>query len=223
MKTLRHKSGKKWGDSDRFSHAFFIIGSLVVLTVVFFIGLQVGRIIEKDQAGSLSVRRDEGRKREDIQQEMSKYSAEAVQIPVVVPPPPPPTEPSDASEELKKSEKEATFPDSLTRKDAVPQPLVKPKEPAPASKPASAPKSAAASPAKKFTLQVSASGNREASDDLKAKLDKKGFKAKVSRENTGGKELYKVKVGPYGSKEEAAKVKKDIRAALNIDALLISE
>ena len=212
MKTLRYKSEKKWGDPDRFSNAFFIIGALVVFAVVFFLGLQVGRMVEKDRASGFSARKDEGQKKEEIQREMSAYSEEAVQIPVIMPPPPPP----DPIEELKISEKTVTFPDSLTRKDAVPQPLVKSKTPAP--------KPAAASPAKKaFILQASAFRNRESADALKTKLDNKGFKAKVVREVVGGKDLFKVQTGPYGSKEDANKAIKDIRSAFKIDAIIVSE
>jgi len=213
VRTLRHKSGKKWGDPDRFPNTFFIVGALVVFAVVFFLGLQLGRIVERDQASWVSARKDEGQRKEEIQREMSAYSEEAVQIPVVMPPPPPP----DASEELKISEKAATFPDSLTRKDAVPQPLVKPKTPAPA------PKTAAAPAKKMFTLQVSAFRSRESADALKTKLDGKGFKSKVVREVAGGKDLFKVHSGPYGSKEDAAKAIKDIKAAFKIDAIIVSE
>ena len=216
MRTLRHKSGKKWGDPDRFSNTFFIMGALVVFAVVFFLGLQVGRIVERDRASGPSARKDEGQRKEEIQREMSAYSEEAVQIPIVMPPPPPP----DPIEELKISEKAVTFPDSLTRKDAVPQPLVKPKTPAPAP----APKPAAATPAKKvLMLQASAFRSRESADALKTKMDNKGFKAKVVREVVGGKDLYKVQAGPYASREDATKAVKEIKTAFKLDAIIVTE
>ena len=213
MRTLRHKSGKKWGDPDRFSNTFFIMGALVIFAVVFFLGLQVGRVVERDRANGVSARKDEGQRKEDIQREMSAYSEEAVQIPVVMPPPPPP----DPIEELKMSEKAATFPDSLTRKDPVPQPLVKPKAPP-------APKPAASTPVKKgFMLQASAFRSRESADALKTRLDNRGYKARVVREIVGGKDLYKVQAGPYGSREEANRAIKDIKATFKLDAIIVSE
>ncbi|MCL1926264.1 MAG: SPOR domain-containing protein [Syntrophorhabdaceae bacterium] len=215
MKILRHKNENKWGDPDRYSNTFFIIGTLVVFAVVFFLGLQVGRMVEKDRASGFSARKDEGQKKEKIEREMSAYSEEAVQIPVVMPPPPPP----DPIEELKTSEKAVTFPDSLTSKDAVPQPLVKSKAPAPPP-----PKPAAVSTAKKaFIVQASAFRSRESADALKAKLDKKGYKAKVVREAVGGKDLFKVQAGAYKSKEDANKTVKDISSAFKINPIIVSE
>ena len=211
MKILRYKNARKWGETDRFSNAFFIIGSIVVFTAVFFLGMQIGRIVEKDQVKKQDVRNDEGSKKEEIQQDMSAYSEEAVRIPVVMPPLPPP----GASEELRESEETATFPDSLTRNDAA---APKPSTPAPAPKPAVTP-----STKKTFVLQAGALSNREAADELKTKLEKKGYKSAVLRESSKGKVLYKVRVGPYGSREEATRQMKNIRAALKIDAIIIAE
>ena len=211
MKTVRYKSGKRRGDSDRGSYAFFVLGALVVFAAVFFVGFQVGRFVEKDRAKGLEVRKGEGRKKESILREMSAYSEDAVRIPVVDPPPSP-----SANEELKKSEEAATFPDSLTRKDAVPQPLIKPKAPAQGS-------ASAVQAKKKFLLQAGALKTREAADALKAKLDGAGFPAKVLHGSTNGEDVYRVRVGPHRSKEEATKVMKSIQAALKIDVILITE
>ena len=208
MKILRFKNTGKWGETDRFSNAFFIIGSIVVFTAVFFLGMQIGRIVEKDQVKKQEMRKDEGSKKEEIQQDMSAYSEEAVRIPVVMQPLPPP----GASEELKESEKAATFPDSLTRNNAAPKP------PAPAPKPAVSP------PAKKtFVLQAGALSSREAADELKTKLEKKGYRTRVLRESVKGKILYKVRVGPYGTKDEATREVKNLRAALKIEAIIVTE
>ncbi|MCL2103179.1 MAG: SPOR domain-containing protein [Syntrophorhabdaceae bacterium] len=255
---LRHNSESP----ERFPNAFFVIGSIVVFTFVFFIGLQVGRIVERDRIG-VAARNDEERKNYDIQREMSAYSEEAVKIPVVTPPP----APLDAVEELRESEKGVTFPDSLTRADAVPQPLVKPSESAPKPAPkldATAPKPADSSPkpdattpkpvastpkpdatkpaasatkpaaskpvgatatekSRRFVLQVSALRNRESAESLKNKLDAKGFRTRLSSETVGGRDLYKVRVGPYRTKEDANKAVKDIKAAFKLDPIIVLE
>lgn len=209
MKTARFSVGGRRGDAERYSQAFFIVGALVVFAVVFFLGFQVGRIVEKNVVEERTARKDEGRKKEDIRREMSAYSEEAVRVPVVTPPPPPP----DADEELKKSEANATFPDTLTRKDPQPQPLVKPK---PAPEPAAK---------KRYLLQAGALKNRDAAESLKGKLEKGGFHARIIHVpgKGNGKDLYKIRVGPHGSKEEALKAMKEIRTALRVDVILIPE
>ena len=251
MKIFNRNNEKKAGEADRFSQVFFVIGAIIVFTVVFFLGMQVGRVVEKEQAKRQDVRKGERRVKDEIRRDMSAYSEEAVRIPVVMPPPPP-----AAGEELNKTGESANLPDLIALNDPAPQPQAPPKESAsvPASKPKasvpapksdafapietatkapatkepvtkeSASKPAAGSSTKKtFMLQASALRNREAANSLKAKLEKKGFQTRILREVSDGKELYKVRVGPYGSKEEAAKAVKDIRAAFNIDAIILNE
>ncbi len=211
MKTVRYKACHTRGNPDRYSNAFFMLGALFVISVVFFIGFQVGRIVEKKSAKEPVARNARQQTKEDIRKEMSAYSEEAVRIPVVTPPPPPP--PLDAGEELKKTEANATFPESLTRKDAAPQPLAKPK---PAVEP----------PGKKrYILQAGAMKTREAAEALKARLEKEGFRARVIRVQGKGriKDLFRVRIGPHGSKEEAVKAMKEIRAALKIDVIIFQD
>ncbi len=63
---------------------------------------------------------------------MSAFSEEAVKIPAVAPPAAiPPT----AGDDLKKTESEATFPESLSRKDPSPEPMGKKKAKAPVAAP----------------------------------------------------------------------------------------
>jgi cell division protein FtsN len=144
---------------------------------------------------------------------LSAYSEEAVRIPVVSPPPavPPPT----AGEELRETEATATFPDSLTRKDPAPQPLVKPRQGA-----------AAASNGKgKFMLQAGALKNKEAAESLRGRLEREGYRSKVVRiEGKGrGGDLYKVRIGPHGSREEALKAMKAIKYEMKIDVILLKD
>jgi DedD protein len=213
VKTIRHKSFYRRGDSDRHSSAFFILGALVVIAIAFFFGFQVGRIVEKDAGTARNASKAAGQKKADIRKEMSAYSEEAVRIPVVAPPPavPPPT----AGEDLRETEAAATFPESLTRKDAAPQPLVKPKQIASAETPGKS----------KFMLQAAALKNKDAAESLRSRLEKAGHRSKVIRlqAKDHGPDLYKVRIGPHGSREEALKAMKSIKSELKIDVILLKD
>ena len=214
MRTVRYKARYRRGDPDRDYNAFFILGALVVVAAIFFIGLQVGRVVEKEAMKEKTAKKADAGAKEKIRKQMTSYSDEAVRIPVVAPsPPPPPPPPPDADEELKKTEATATFPDSLTRKDPAPQPLVKPKA------------AAESAGRKRFILQAAALKTREAAESLRGKLEKEGYKARVIMVpgKGKGKDLYKVRVGPHGSKEEALRAMRDIRTALKIDVILLAD
>ncbi len=212
MRTARYKARYRRGEPDRYYNAFFIFGALVVVAAIFFIGLQVGRVVERGAMKEKTARKADAGTKEKIRKQMTSYTDEAVRIPVVTPAPPPPP-PPNAGEELKKTEATATFPDSLTRKDNVPQPLVKPKA------------GAESASKKRFILQAAALKTREAAESLKGKLEREGYKARVILVPGKGKEkdLYKVRIGPHGSKEEALKAMRDIRTALKIDVILLAD
>ncbi len=213
MKTIRYKSYYRRGDSDWHSNAFFFLGALVVISVAFFFGFQVGRIVEKDAAKERIAAKVAGEKKAVIRKEMSSYSDEAVRIPVVAPPPAVP--PADAGEQLRETEAAATFPESLTRKDPAPQPLVKPKQKAPGGNNGKS----------KFLLQAGALKSKEAADALRGRLEREGFRSKVLRiagKEKGG-DLYKVRIGPHGSREEAFKAMKAIESTLKIDVILLKD
>lgn len=214
MKTVRYKARYRRVDLDRYHNAFFVLGALVVVAVIFFIGFQVGRVVEKGAMKEKEARKADARTKEDIRKQMSSYSDEAVRIPVVTPsPPPPPPPPPDADEELKKTEETATFTKSLVQKDPAPQPLVKPK---PAGE---------SGGKKRFILQAAAMKTRDAAESLKGRLEREGYKARVILVpgKGKGKDLYKVRVGPHGSKEEALKAMRNIRTALKIDVILLAD
>jgi cell division septation protein DedD len=209
VKAVRYKAGYRKGDPDRRSYAFFVVGALVVIAVAFFIGLQVGRVVEKNAAKErLAAAATSGTAAQepapDIGKEISAYSDEAVRIPVVPPP--------NAGEDLRKAEANATFPDSLTRKDASPPPLVKPKEKAPP---------AAARPGK-FVLQAGALKSKDAAEGLRGRIERAGYRANVSRTVTKNRtELFRVRIGPFRTREEANKAMKAIGSGLKIDVILL--
>lgn len=221
MRSVRYKGGYRRGDSDRHSFAFFVVGALVVIAVAFFIGLQVGRVIEKNAAAkehppgrlaSQGPTGDNGLRAgvpSDIRKDISAFSEDAARVPAVAAPPvPAPT----AGEELRQTEKSTTFPETLSRKDPSPQPLVqaKPKADAPAGG------------GGKFELQAGALKSREKADAVRKRLETAGYKAKVVRGSTGsGDEVYRVRVGPFATREAATKAMKAIKSEMKIDVILL--
>jgi cell division protein FtsN len=212
VRTARYKARYLKGGPEGYHNALFTLGALVVISVVFFLGFQVGRVVERKAAEETLARKGRQQAKRDVRREPAGQTGDAVRIPVVTPPPPPPP-PMDAGEELKKAEAAATFHESLTRKDDVPQPLVKPKP------------SADAAVKKRFVLQAGAMKTREAAETLKGRLEREGFRARVIQVQAKGqsKGLFRVRIGPYMSKEEAVKAMKEIRAALKIDVIIFQD
>jgi len=220
VRSLRHKLGFRRGDPDRHSFAFFVVGTLVVIAVAFFLGFQLGRYVEKDggkeAAGKIAPQGPAGENgaristSAEIRKDMSAFSEEALKVPAVAPPA---AKPPTAGDDLKKTESEATFPEALSRKDPSPEPMGKKKEMAPVAAP---------SVEAMFMLQAGAMKTRETADVLRKRLDRGGYKAKVIHATTRKHgEVYRVRVGPFGSREEAMKAMKAIRAEMKIDVILL--
>ena len=223
MRSLRHKLGFRRGDTDRHSFAFFVVASLVVIAVAFFLGFQLGRYVEKS-AGKEAAARTASRESAgengaristpaQIRKDISAFSEEAVKIQAVAPPA---ATPPTAGDDLKKTESEATFPEALSRRDPSPEPMAKKKE-----KKEKTPV-AASSGRGKFMLQAGAMKSRETADALRKRLERGGYKANVIRATTrnhGG--VYRVRVGPFGTSEEAMKAMKSIQARMKIDVILL--
>jgi DedD protein len=146
----------------------------------------------------------------EIRKDMSAFSEEALKIPAV---PPPAAIPPTAGDDLKKTESEATFPESLSRKDPSPEPMGKKKETSRVYAP---------SGEAKFMLQAGAMKSRETAEGLRKRLDRSGYNARVihGKTRTLG-EVYRVRVGPFGSRGEAMKAMKAIRAEMKIDVILL--
>jgi len=220
VRSLRHKLQYRRGDPDRHSFAFFVIGTLVVIAVAFFLGFQLGRYIEKgavkEAAGKGALRASAAENvarvatSAEIRKDMSAFSEEALKIPAV---PPPVAIPPSAGEDLKKTESEATFPESLSRKDPSPEPLGKKKAKAPVAAPAGE---------KKFMLQAGAMKTRESADALRKRLDRRGYRTKVIHATTRTLgEVYRVRVGPFETRDEAMKAMKAIQSEMKIDVILL--
>jgi len=224
VRSLRHKLGFRRGDPERRSFAFFVVGTLVVIAVAFFLGFQLGRYVEKsagkETAGKiahLGPAAENGARiatSAEIRKEMSVFSEEALKIPAV---PPPAAIPPTAGDDLKKTESEATFPESLSRKDPSPEPMGKKRGGEREKAKVSAP-----SRETNFMLQAGAMKSREIADALRKRLDRSGYKAKVLHVSTRKLgEVYRVRVGPFGSRGEAMKAMKAIRAEMKIDVILL--
>jgi cell division septation protein DedD len=57
---------------------------------------------------------------------------------------------------------------------------------------------------------------------LRKRLDRSGYKAKVLHVSTRTLgEVYRVRVGPFGSRDEAMKAMKAIRTEMKIDVILL--
>lgn len=71
-------------------------------------------------------------------------------------------------------------------------------------------------------LQAGAMKSRESAEDVRRRLDRIGYKAKVVHVTTrthGG--VYRVRVGPFGSRDAATKAMKAIQAEMKIDVILL--
>ena len=182
MRSLRHKLGFRRGDPDRHSFAFFVVGTLVVIAVAFFLGFQLGRYVEKgagkEAAGKIAPRGPRGRTARGSPpprrsgRTCRRFRRKRSKIPGVAPPA---AMPPTAGDDLKKTESEATFPEALSRKDPSPEPMGKKKEKA---------QVAAPSGEAKFMLQAGAMKTRETADALRKRLERGGYKAKVIHATT---------------------------------------
>jgi len=228
VRSLRHKLGFRRGDPERHSFAFFVVATLVVIAVAFFLGFQLGRYVEKgawkEAGGNIAPRGPAGENgariptSAEIRKDISAFSEEAVKIPAVAPPA---ATPPTAGEDLKKTESEATFPEALSREDPSPEPMGKKKE---KEKEKEKEKAPVVSPSRlaKFMLQAGAMKNRDAADALRRRLERGGYKAMVIRATPRKNgEVYRVRVGPFGSHEEATKAMKAIRSGMKIDVILL--
>jgi len=220
VRSLRHKLGFRRGDPDQHSFAFFVVGSLVVIAVAFFLGFQLGRYVEngagEEGGGNIASRGPAGENgartptSAEIRKDISAFSEEAVKVPAV---PPPTASPPTARDDLRKTESEATYTESLSRKNPTPEPMREGRK---------KPTVAASSGAVKFMLQAGAMKSRETADALRNRLDRGGYKAKLVHATTRTHgEVYRVRVGPFGSREEAMKAMKSIRDVMKIDVILL--
>lgn len=218
---MRRRLRYRGGDPDRHSFSLVVVGAIVVIAGAVFLGFQWGRYVEKNTPRVASPGTGAARgagKGDDIRDasasairnEMSAFSSEAVKIPAVDPPPPAPS----AREDLKKTETDATFPDTLSRKNVSPVSLDVRRENA-------VPPEAAGTG--KYRLQAGAWKSRSAADTVRKRLAGGGYSAKVIRAvNRNRGEVFRVRVGPFASREEAEMAGKVIRSKFHVDVILLT-
>ena len=208
MKTLYNR---KYGGGDGHSFAFFVVGGLAVLAAVFLIGLQVGRYVEKSGAS----REDQGGRTgpdnaADIRKDLGAFSEEAAGVRPVPPP--------DADNDAKETEKSVTFPETLARKEPGPTPLVRP-----GAKGKGAPSAgkAVAAREKPFLVQSAVFRSKGSAREMKARLSKAGYPARIVESRGKKGVLFRVLVGPYAGKDAAVKTIRKLKTEMKINAVLV--
>jgi cell division protein FtsN len=188
------KRGLRSTEGERFQFAFFVVGVVVLLAVAFVLGLQVGRIVEKNAeerrneankfGGPIEIGEETG---SEIQKDLGVFSEEAAKVPPVTPPSP------DAH--LSETEKSLTFRETLAKKEPEPILLVKP---APVKEAQKNPV-ARAKPSGNLMVQVAAFRDGAAAGNFRKRLQKDGYDAVIVKKGV----YYKVIVGPYPDKDAA--------------------
>jgi DedD protein len=77
--------------------------------------------------------------------------------------------------------------------------------------PAEGDKSQAKEKARKYLLQVAAVNSKSKADDLKARLKESGIKAYSEKINTKDGDRFRVRVGPFATREEAEKMQARVK------------
>jgi cell division protein FtsN len=207
------KRGFRSSEGERFQFAFFVVGAIVLLVAAFVIGLQVGRVVEKNA----EQRRKEANRLEgpieiakeaesEIRKDLGVFSEEAGNVPSVPPP--------SADEHLNETEKSLTFRETLVKKDPDPILLVRP---TPVEKKHKRTAAAKTTPKGTLMVQVAAFRDRAAAEAFRKRLQKDGFPAGMV---TGGG-YQKVVVGPYPDREAANHAIRKLKSEWKVDSFLV--
>ncbi len=211
------KRGFRKSDGERSQFAFFVVGAVVLLAAAFVIGLQVGRVVEKNaekrrnEAGKVAGQIEVGKVDDsEIRKDLDVFSEEAGKV-LAVPPP-------SANARLTETEKNMTFRETLVTKEPEPVPLV---TPAPRKEVTGT--SAVRTPvAGKLRVQVAAFRDRKAAEAFRKRLEKDGWQATVVQ-GTGGKSgsYHKVVVGPYPDRDAANRAIRKLKSEWKVNAFLL--
>ena len=217
MKSLYNRRGIRRGDGERSQFAFFLTGAVVVLAVVFVIGIQVGRVIEKKAlsrevasgkpGGPIVTGTETSR---EISKEIGAFSVEAEKLGSAPAPSP--------EERVRETERSVTFRETLETKQAAQPKLVPPAHGPPAREPSPS----AAKAGSRFYVQAGAFREREGAESLRKRLEKSGYRATVSAatsKSAGGG--HQVLVGPYADSGEAGAALRKIAGAFRTQPFLV--
>lgn len=217
MKNLYNRRGIRRGDGDRSQFAFFLTGAVVLLAVVFVIGIQVGRVIEKKAAskevasgktgGPIVTGKETSR---EISREIGAFSAEAEKL--GSPPAPSP------EERVRETERSVTFRETLETKQVVSPKLV----PSANEPPAREHRPAATTAGPRLYVQAAAFRERDGAETMRKRLEKSGYRSIIvtSVSKTSGV-IHQVLVGPYPGKREAAPAMQKIAGEYRTQPFLV--
>lgn len=218
MKTLYNRKGVRRGDGDRSQFAFFLTGAVVVLAVVFVIGIQVGRVIEKNAVGREVASGKTGgpivlgrEPSPEISREIGAYSESPEKPGLPVAPSP--------EERVRETERSVTFRDTLEKKEPVLPKLVQPVR---EKDPARSPRPADASEESRLFIQVAAFRKRDGAETMRERLEKSGYRSIVAP-STSRKSgvIHRVLVGPYPGKRDAGKALQKIAGEFRTRPFLV--
>ena len=225
MKTLYNKKGFRRGDGERHQFAFFAVGAIVILAAVFVIGLQVGRVIEKNAAtresGSVKGTVPPAAQAKaskgvgiEIRKDLGAFSEEAGQVPVVPPP--------DAKATVNEVEKRLTFQESLPRKEDRPVPLVRSSRTDNGA--VSGSEDGRGAGGGKYIVQAGAFRDNGAAEACRKRLEKAGYPVRVMKpEVKNGEKYHRVLLGPFTSTGAARKAIRKLKSDFKIDAFVPPE
>jgi cell division protein FtsN len=112
----------------------------------------------------------------------------------------------------------AATPDAQeTPAEAPPEPTAKPAKTAAKTGKAAKGAAAPATPKGSYVIQVFSSADQSQADRIRAKLVAGGQKAYLSPIDRGGRTMYRVRVGPFKSRDEAQKVADKVRKGYKLD------
>jgi cell division protein FtsN len=223
LSTVRYRKGAG-GDGPKISFAFFLAGALVVLVAVFVIGIQVGRVIEKEKIASPPP----GEEGTQVVK-LSPTDGPAATEPLPAGSPPFPVEAG-------KEHAPITFPETLEKSEPVVVPLPKEKEPSfpPAPEASQPPRKAekaekggkGAKPeegaaeegkgrgGKEIFLQAGVFTDKFGAETVRKKIRRAGYESTLRpAEGKGGKTLHKVLAGPFPDRAAARKAERKLKGA----------
>jgi cell division protein FtsN len=126
------------------------------------------------------------------------------------PPAPPAAAPAKAPEEETRAERRKRLAREREERAAA--------EPKPAAEPARAPRAAEPKiPRGSAVIQVFSSADQEQAERIRDRLVSGGYKAYLSPVETGGRTMYRVRIGPYGSRSDADTAAANVRKNYKLD------
>ncbi|MCL5966719.1 MAG: SPOR domain-containing protein [Deltaproteobacteria bacterium] len=221
MKSLYNRRGSRRTDAERHQFAFFVAGAVVLLAVIFVIGIQAGRVIErkwgkppvaagKTTPGPIVEGRPGNAATLNVGKEMAAFADEAAKVP--------PVKPQSAREQLEETERSLTFRRTLSRRAPEPVPLTERAEAPPAT---ANPRVAGRTGTSGYSVQAGAFRDRAGANALATKVSKIGMTGTVTEgRGKNGMAFYRVLVGPFGSREKARAAIRTLKRRMKIDAFL---